>query len=215
MAEQSARLFEDHGYVTLVDHSALRTRDREAAHEAFRRERAAVLIAVRTVDEGVDVPDADVAIILSGTLTGRQRIQRIGRILRPSGSTAMCYSLLARGTSEESIVGAADASLLGPERVRHHRWPTTPFGNLAALASSYQPDLGHNTDNILDDRVSHGDRAALSTNTVGRSLVRGGPKRSAVQFLQCQRCRAFVSADSKSCRFCGGGLKPPDKNRRR
>jgi superfamily II DNA or RNA helicase len=51
--------------------------------------------------EGIDVPDADVAIVVGGTHGEREHVQRIGRLLRPrSGKTAVVYELVMRGTSE-------------------------------------------------------------------------------------------------------------------
>jgi superfamily II DNA or RNA helicase len=63
------------------------------------------------------------AIIASGTLNPRQRIQRIGRIVRPSGNRAIVISLLARGTTEETEVGRKDDALLGTSRVVQLDWP--------------------------------------------------------------------------------------------
>ena len=40
-------------------------------------------VTSRVLDEGVDVPDAELGIIMSGTGSGRELIQRLGRILRP------------------------------------------------------------------------------------------------------------------------------------
>jgi superfamily II DNA or RNA helicase len=57
------------------------------------------------LNEGVDVPDARVAIILSGTGSSREYIQRLGRILR-KGQTAnkhaILYEVIAEDTSEEN-----------------------------------------------------------------------------------------------------------------
>lgn len=50
--------------------------------ERFRTGTIRILIACKSMDEGVDVPDAAVGIILSGASTKRQRIQRLGRIIR-------------------------------------------------------------------------------------------------------------------------------------
>jgi superfamily II DNA or RNA helicase len=139
-AELTYAALSDRGYLALMDHSRLKPQARERAHKGFRSRRSAVLVAVKTVDEGIDIPDAELAVIMSGTLTGRQRIQRIGRILRPSGSEVMCISLLARGTTEETLVGAHDCELLGTERVTHHRWPTTSLAKgIANNRSTYQP----------------------------------------------------------------------------
>ena len=81
------------------------------------------MVAVRSLDEGVDVPEAEIAIIASGSRSKRQRIQRMGRVLRfVEGKQALCVSLLVRGTVEETVTGAGDARLVGPKRVRHHHY---------------------------------------------------------------------------------------------
>ena len=48
----------------------------------FRRGDLEVLVAPRVLDEGVDVPDADVAVVLAAFRTRRQMVQRLGRVLR-------------------------------------------------------------------------------------------------------------------------------------
>ena len=56
------------------------------------------------LNEGVDVPEAAVAIVLSGTGTRREYIQRLGRILRPlEGKRAILYEIIAEGTGEEGV----------------------------------------------------------------------------------------------------------------
>jgi superfamily II DNA or RNA helicase len=90
---------------------------RSEALRDFRSGATNVLIAVRTLDEGIDLPDAKLAIIASGSFSPRQRLQRIGRILRPNGENATVISLLARGTFEESIINENDQFLVGGHRV--------------------------------------------------------------------------------------------------
>ncbi|MCD7864404.1 MAG: DEAD/DEAH box helicase [Lachnospiraceae bacterium] len=51
--------------------------------ERFRTGEFRILITCKSMDEGVDIPDASVGIVLSGTAGQRQRIQRLGRIIRP------------------------------------------------------------------------------------------------------------------------------------
>ncbi len=48
----------------------------------FRDGEYRILITCKSMDEGVDVPDASIGIILSGTSVTRQRVQRLGRIVR-------------------------------------------------------------------------------------------------------------------------------------
>ena len=76
--------------------------------ELFRRFRAAdgdleTLVVSRVGDEGIDLPNAELAIVASG-LGGsrRQGSQRAGRTMRPEGS-ALVYVLATRGTSEEEF----------------------------------------------------------------------------------------------------------------
>lgn len=59
------------------------------------------IITSRVLDEGVDVPDASMAVILSGSGSNRQFIQRLGRILRKTpGKEAVLFELVSAGTAE-------------------------------------------------------------------------------------------------------------------
>jgi len=59
------------------------------------------IVTSRVLDEGVDVPDASMAVILSGSGSNRQFIQRLGRILRKTpGKEAILYELVSAGTAE-------------------------------------------------------------------------------------------------------------------
>ena len=53
----------------------------------------------RALDEGFNVPETEVGIIAASTATYRQRIQRLGRIVRPAKdkSAATVYTLVATG----------------------------------------------------------------------------------------------------------------------
>jgi len=75
--------------------------ERAAALERFRGGSLRALVSARVLNEGIDVPDADVAIIVGGAQGEREHVQRIGRLLRPrEGKTAVVYELVMRGTSE-------------------------------------------------------------------------------------------------------------------
>lgn len=75
--------------------------EREAALSAFRAGTLRALVSARVLNEGVDVPDADVAIIVSGTQGEREHVQRVGRLLRPvPGKRALIYQLATRATPE-------------------------------------------------------------------------------------------------------------------
>ena len=69
---------------------------------AFSDGRLPVLVTSRVLNEGVDIPAAEIAVVLSGTGTVREHVQRLGRILRPmKGKQAVLYELVAKDTAEE------------------------------------------------------------------------------------------------------------------
>lgn len=60
------------------------------------------IVTSKVLNEGVDVPSANVAIILSGSGSVREHVQRLGRILRKDGQkSAILYELVSSGTSEQ------------------------------------------------------------------------------------------------------------------
>jgi superfamily II DNA or RNA helicase len=61
-----------------------------------------IVITSQVLNEGVDVPAAGVGIVLSGSGSTRENVQRLGRLLRKfKGKQAILYELIARGTGEE------------------------------------------------------------------------------------------------------------------
>jgi len=81
-----------------------KTKDREKVFERFRSGKVNCIVSTTVLDEGIDVPDADVAIILSGSGSERQLMQRIGRVLRyREGKTAVVIEIVTKDTVEEKI----------------------------------------------------------------------------------------------------------------
>jgi DNA excision repair protein ERCC-3 len=77
-------------------------RRREELYQAFREQRVKVLVVSKVANFAIDLPDASVAIQVSGTFGSRQEeAQRLGRILRPKERNAAFYSLVSRFTNEE------------------------------------------------------------------------------------------------------------------
>lgn len=75
--------------------------ERDAMLAAFRRGDVRALVSARVLNEGIDVPDADVGIVVSGALGVREHVQRLGRLLRPrAGKRAILYELVTRNTFE-------------------------------------------------------------------------------------------------------------------
>ncbi len=77
--------------------------ERKRALEKFRSMGRGVLVVTTVGDEGLDIPDANIGIIVTGTGSRRQFIQRLGRLLRkgPNKETAVLYEIVTRGSSEE------------------------------------------------------------------------------------------------------------------
>jgi superfamily II DNA or RNA helicase len=72
--------------------------------EAFRNGEYPVLVTSKVLNEGVDVPAANIGIVISGSGSVREHVQRLGRILRPQpGKTAILYELVSLGTSETYV----------------------------------------------------------------------------------------------------------------
>ena len=87
----------------LLLHGGLDKARRARVLEEFRASPSGVLVVTTVGDEGIDIPDANVGVLLSGTGSQRQFIQRLGRLLRPKNgaNTARLYEIIAAGTSEE------------------------------------------------------------------------------------------------------------------
>ncbi len=73
--------------------------------DRFRTGEYPVLVTSKVLNEGVDVPQASVGIIVSGSGSVREHVQRLGRILRsaPDKERATLYELVSANTSEEAI----------------------------------------------------------------------------------------------------------------
>jgi DNA excision repair protein ERCC-3 len=71
-------------------------------YDSFRRGEIPVLVVSKVANFAIDLPDASVAIQVSGTFGSRQEeAQRLGRILRPKKRVSMFYTLVTKETSEE------------------------------------------------------------------------------------------------------------------
>jgi superfamily II DNA or RNA helicase len=76
-------------------------KERARALQRFSRGELRILVSARVLNEGLDVPAADMAIVVSGSQGSREYVQRVGRVLRPSnGKRALVYDLVTTGTFE-------------------------------------------------------------------------------------------------------------------
>lgn len=77
--------------------------ERKHILEAFQAGKYKAIVTSKVLNEGIDVPEAKVAIVLAGTANTREYIQRLGRVLRKAGNRqAVLFEVIARDTIEES-----------------------------------------------------------------------------------------------------------------
>jgi superfamily II DNA or RNA helicase len=94
-------------------HSHLSREERSSVLRRFAEGRLKAIVAPKVLDEGIDVPTADLAVILAGSRQRRQMIQRMGRVLRkkPDRRRARFAILFVKDTSEDPAYGAHEAFL--------------------------------------------------------------------------------------------------------
>ncbi len=89
-----------------------KVKERSYILKAFNAGELQAVVTSKVLNEGVNVPEANVAIVLSGSGSVREHVQRLGRILRKrEGKRAVLYELVSAGTAEQ---GTSD-------RRREHR----------------------------------------------------------------------------------------------
>ncbi len=87
--------------VPVITHQT-KTKERRDVLLRFNSGVYPIVATSRVLNEGVNVPEANVAIVLSGSGSVREHVQRLGRILRKSGDKeATLYEVVTRGTVEE------------------------------------------------------------------------------------------------------------------
>lgn len=106
-ANHAINRLDPHVSIELITGSTARGQRREILDE-LRARRLDVVAAPRVLDEGVDVPDANLGIVLSASRTRRQMIQRMGRVLRrkAAGVGARFVIVFARDTLEDPAARA-------------------------------------------------------------------------------------------------------------
>lgn len=111
-----------------IEHSELPAAARRHALADFRSGKSNVLVSVKSLVEGIDVPDADIGISVASSSSVRQRIQTLGRVLRRrfdgGVKNAEMHVLYAHDTVDQSIYGKEDWSdLTGSDANRYWLWP--------------------------------------------------------------------------------------------
>ncbi len=101
--EQAKRISKELGAYLLT--GKLDSNTRKRILNEFKNKPSGVLVVTTVGDEGLDIPDANIGIVVSGTGSRRQFIQRLGRLLRPKPGKreAKLYEIVIEGTPDEYL----------------------------------------------------------------------------------------------------------------
>jgi RNA polymerase primary sigma factor len=107
-AENAVSVLNEHNFRAKVVESGMEKMEIKNVLVEFETGETDVVAAPLLLDEGIDVPSADLAIVLASNRNKRQMIQRMGRVLRkkPDHRKAKIAVLYAIGTSEDPKLGA-------------------------------------------------------------------------------------------------------------
>ena len=88
-------------FIPCITHKTIKDERRDILH-GFKSDLYNAIITSRVLDEGIDIPDAELGIVLSGTGSGRELVQRLGRLLRPKhdGRKAKLIEIISKHTRE-------------------------------------------------------------------------------------------------------------------
>ena len=124
------------------------TRERQRLYDQFRHGEIPVLVVSKVANFSIDLPDASVAIQVSGTFGSRQEeAQRLGRVLRPKkdGRPARFYSVVSRDTNDQSFAA-------NRQRFLAEQGYAYTIVDAAEILGSSSPatDAGHQSDDEPD-----------------------------------------------------------------
>ncbi|KAF0128361.1 MAG: DNA repair helicase [Bacteroidetes bacterium] len=127
-AKEIERMLVDDKIPTSAFSSELSQEERTYFMNEFKTGKLKVLAAPAVLDEGIDVPEAELGIILSANHSKRQMIQRMGRIIRPKkdGRPATFFILYIENTNEDPAMGAHESFLT---EMIDHAAEVRDFGN--------------------------------------------------------------------------------------
>jgi superfamily II DNA or RNA helicase len=143
-SEAVAEILAAEGLSTGYLHSDLDGYTRHRVLDAFAEGDIDVIAAPKLLDEGIDVPDADLAVVVAASRTRLQMVQRMGRVLRkkPDGRLARLVIMYVAGTSEDPSRGAHEAfvDLIAPVAAdKRYFGPLDSADMICAYLNDYYP----------------------------------------------------------------------------
>ena len=140
-AERSRSLIGSRGIEARAIHSEQSWGDRRESLRRFALGDVTVLTAPQVLDEGIDVPAADLAIVLGASRSRRQMVQRMGRVLRvkADGRRARFVVVFAADTVEDPALGAHDGFLDEATAVARTTRSYDADGSIAEVVAALDP----------------------------------------------------------------------------
>ncbi len=141
----------ENGFPAILEHSKLPSSIRTKGLDLFRNGDAKILVSVKTLIEGFNVPATDIGIIVASSSSPRQRIQSMGRVLRKQkdnkDQTSKIYILYAKNTVDEVIYEKLDwDSILGAKHNHYYHW----FEDKGAILQQEAPRISKKKDYQID-----------------------------------------------------------------
>jgi len=104
-AEKIYKQLKNKGYKTGIYHSGITKKENAQTMEDYKNNNTNILVTVRALDEGMNVPNINIAIIVNGNSQKRQFFQRLGRAIRKEkGKMARIIMLYFKNTHETKII---------------------------------------------------------------------------------------------------------------
>lgn len=167
-------------------HSKMTDNARQAVLDRFRHGELRLLVCCKALDEGLNIPSADVGIIVSGSMGARQRVQRLGRILRRSKEIKRIYYLYI-GESNE------DSELVFGLRTMENAVPVITLRcNDGTFIHSEYEKLRKTVLEHVSDRRNEPEMLSVLGKNIDRALVRGD------FLLKEQTCRENICASGST-----------------
>lgn len=119
-ADRIVELLKKQGHRARVYHSGLGPPTRYENLRLYIARQIDVLVTCRALDEGLDVPSTEFGIIAASTTTLRQRVQRLGRILRPAPNKSRAFVMTLYALPSEAENLHLESRRLA--EITHTRW---------------------------------------------------------------------------------------------
>lgn len=106
MADTISSFLVERGHRVAVFHSKIAKDMRRDNLRMFKAGQCDILVCCRALDEGIDVPEAECAILAASTSSHRQRVQRLGRVLRKHDGkdVATIFTIYASDQEQDRLV---------------------------------------------------------------------------------------------------------------